>query len=48
MGDYRLGDFRNSGRLDFVGIGLGVEFSTGKREHFLVCSIRSREISARG
>jgi hypothetical protein len=29
MGDYRLGDFRNTGHLDFVGIGLGLTYSTG-------------------
>src|SRR5205814_447459 len=29
MGDYRLGDFRNTGHLDFVGIGLGLSYSTG-------------------
>jgi FG-GAP-like repeat len=29
MGDYRLGDFRNSGHLDFVGIGLSTEYSGG-------------------
>lgn len=29
MGDYRLGDFRNTGHLDFVGIGLGLNYTTG-------------------
>ncbi len=29
MGDYRLGDFRNTGHLDFVGIGLSLAYSTG-------------------
>ena len=29
MGDYRLGDFRNTGHLDFVGIGFGLNYSTG-------------------
>jgi hypothetical protein len=29
MGDYRLGDFRNTGHLDFIGIGLGLNYSTG-------------------
>jgi hypothetical protein len=29
IGDYRLGDFRNTGHLDFLGIGLGLEFTTG-------------------
>jgi FG-GAP-like repeat len=29
MGDYRLGDFRNTGHRDFVGIGLGLSYSTG-------------------
>ena len=29
MGDYRLGNFRNTGHLDFVGIGLGLNYSTG-------------------
>jgi FG-GAP-like repeat len=29
MGDYCLGNFRNTGHLDFVGIGLGLNFSTG-------------------
>ncbi len=29
MGDYRLGDFRNTGHLDFVGIGLTLAASTG-------------------
>lgn len=29
MGDYRLGDFRNTGHLDFVGIGLGLSYTAG-------------------
>ncbi|MGO9086014.1 MAG: FG-GAP-like repeat-containing protein [Terriglobales bacterium] len=29
MGDYRLGDFRNTGHVDFVGIGLDINLSTG-------------------
>ena len=29
MGDYRLGDFRNTGHQDFVGIGLSLAYSTG-------------------
>lgn len=29
MGDYRLGDFRKTGHLDFVAIGLTLEFSQG-------------------
>jgi hypothetical protein len=29
MGDYRLGNFRNTGHLDFIGIGLGLSYSTG-------------------
>lgn len=29
IGDYRLGDFRATGHLDFLGIGLGMNFTTG-------------------
>ena len=29
MGDYRLGDFRHTGHLDFLGIGLGLNYTTG-------------------
>jgi FG-GAP-like repeat len=29
MGDYRLGNFRNTGHLDFVAIGLGLNYSEG-------------------
>jgi hypothetical protein len=29
MGDYRLGNFRNTGHGDFVGIGLGLSYTTG-------------------
>jgi hypothetical protein len=29
MGDYRLGDFRNTGHLDFVAIGLNLRYSGG-------------------
>ncbi len=34
MGDYRLGAFRNTAHLDFVGIGLGLSYTTGTQYIF--------------
>jgi|HubBroStandDraft_1064217.scaffolds.fasta_scaffold00096_16 hypothetical protein len=31
IGDFRLGNFRNTGRLDFVGIGFNIAYSSGQQ-----------------